>query len=920
MENREDEYINLCLQLFVSRRDTYAVQRVQGEDQSYIRVDEELTDKVLKEHIEGKETVGIYQFGAGKGRVKWGCLDIDGEHVVNAGSKGYTLWQRLVSAGFPSESILIEESGSPDSYHIWVFFENPTSAKSVKAFLEMIIKPIDSNIEVFPKQKDVGVDGYGNLVKLPLGFHKAAKKRSTCVMQSKDGTKAKDIDALKSIMPCKLPKLPTLKTTGLRPCFVKAIEERLILEGSDGNNFRLALVCEMIAKGYTDEAMHEVFEIQSDYSREVTQQKIRESRDSKYQPWQCDTIKDKCFSLVGSLCDTCVKTAPEKTEAEGRPEEDPYKHKAYFEHEGHLYLEILTTEGNYKFAYRKQDGKIGLIDEFEDIKPVEIPRKGNGDISEVMKLPDESIVGAPLLSPKDLLAKVEEHIKAYCDLDTLDLKLCSYYPLFTWFYQKLNTVPFLRFLADTGKGKTRMVEVVGDLCFYPLKAGGATSFSSMMRKHEEWKGTIIGDEIDIKGGKEDQRIKYHNSGMDRSNVFMLSDQNDAATQYVFEPFGARVFGMRAPFQDNATEGRLLSISPHERTNKVPILLMRKYGEDAKELRNEIARFVLEHWEEVDGEELMDFDDMGIEPRLQQLAMPLSVIFQLWEDGKELFRDYMLRRQQDLKRERANSWEGIVFNYALALAIGNEVADEKFWGYYIPEDEIERERAETFYADDAPIIQAITPAMLAKALNITAKTASKALRSIGFEVQNKKIRYYEGGKYKSKSVNAFYIEDEKRWHEMTQRYYFNEPVTEVTEVTHVGTEVCSYFFKNNSNTPIVGSVTPLVFSMHTPVSVSVTCMTSMTGIQAKPSPALDTDNPEKQQTSITQVPPQSLLHTGAREEPKPKSRDTIKSISPLVEAVCGRCNEHTFLSHKWKEGEEEHLICDMCTKELKEAIK
>ena len=354
--NRDSEYIKLCLQLFVSRRDTYAVQRVQGENQSYIRVDKELTDKVLTEHVKGEETVGIYQFGAGKGRVKWGCLDIDGEHIENAGAKGQTLWNRLISAGIPSESILIEESGSPDSYHLWVFFEKPTSAKNVKAFLEMIVKPIDSNIEVFPKQKDVGPDGYGNLVKLPLGFHKAAKKRSTCAMQSSDGRKANDIEALKSIVPCALPKLSRLKTTGLRPCFVKAIEERWILEGSEGNNFRLALAGEMIARGYTDEAMHEVFEIQSDYSHDATQQKIRESRDSKYQPWQCDTIKDKCSSLVGSLCDTCVKTAPENPEEEGRPEEDPYKHKAYFEHEGHLYLEILTSEGTYKFAFRKQDG------------------------------------------------------------------------------------------------------------------------------------------------------------------------------------------------------------------------------------------------------------------------------------------------------------------------------------------------------------------------------------------------------------------------------------------------------------------------------------------------------------------------------------------------------------------------------------
>jgi len=382
--------------------------------------------------------------------------------------------------------------------------------------------------------------------------------------------------------------------------------------------------------------------------------------------------------------------------------------------------------------------------------------------------------------------------------------------------------------------------------------------------------------------------------------------------------------MRAPFQDNATEGRLLSISPHERTNNVPILLDKKYIEDTRQLRNEIARFVLQHWQEVDGEKLMNFGGLGLEPRLQQLAMPISMIFQLWEEGKKLFMDYMLKRQQDLKRERAMSWEGMIFNYVLDLAVGNEEVDEKYSGYYIPavsythltlptKDLIDREKAKAFYEDETPIIQAITPAMVAKAFNTTAKAAAKALRGIGFEVQNKKITFYEGNKHKSKTVNAFYVEDEKRWNEIMQRYFFYDSVTQVTQVTQQNTPHLNIFLERENNIP-------LVFSCHTPVLVCVTSVTSMTGRKKPPSPASDACDADKPQTLIAREKEDSILQNSTDEEQKPIEGDNIKSISPLQEGACERCNKHGFLTHKWMDGEEEHLICYQCAEEIAEDSK
>jgi len=95
---------------------------------------------------------------------------------------------------------------------------------------------------------------------------------------------------------------------------------------------------------------------------------------------------------------------------------------------------------------------------------------------------------APLLSPIDLYTRLDQHIKKYCDMPDRDRELCIYYCLYSWFYTKCPTSPYLRFLGDTGKGKSRLTEVVSDLCFYPIKATGSSTTSGLMRSMNDGAG------------------------------------------------------------------------------------------------------------------------------------------------------------------------------------------------------------------------------------------------------------------------------------------------------------------------------------------------------------------------------------------------------------------------------------------------
>ena len=162
---------------FVVRSDTYAKQ---NQDKSYIRVSEPLTSELIeKEHLEGNTTLGTYNLDL-KNRVKWFCFDIDPQAVKDSTETTKNLHAKCVEL-FPKKSILLEASryGDP-SFHIWVFCE-PEIPAYVARFLgnKILEKCGNPNVELFPKQDEIKEDGFGNLMKLPLGLHQKSQKWSS---------------------------------------------------------------------------------------------------------------------------------------------------------------------------------------------------------------------------------------------------------------------------------------------------------------------------------------------------------------------------------------------------------------------------------------------------------------------------------------------------------------------------------------------------------------------------------------------------------------------------------------------------------------------------------------------------------------------------------------------------------------------
>ncbi len=70
------DILTILKDLFVNRTDCYCVQLKQG----YSKLPQILTNEILRQHLDGKTTVGSYQLDLNN-LVKWLCLDLDPEKL-----------------------------------------------------------------------------------------------------------------------------------------------------------------------------------------------------------------------------------------------------------------------------------------------------------------------------------------------------------------------------------------------------------------------------------------------------------------------------------------------------------------------------------------------------------------------------------------------------------------------------------------------------------------------------------------------------------------------------------------------------------------------------------------------------------------------------------------------------------------------
>lgn len=285
----------------------------------------------------------------------------------------------------------------------------------------------------------------------------------------------------------------------------------------------------------------------------------------------------------------------------------------------------------------------------------------------------------PLRSTAELVGIIRMFIHQYLDVDEFYEKLASYYVLFTWLYDCFQLVPYLRALGDYGTGKTRLLQVVGSICYRPMFTGGASTTSPIFRMLDKYRGTLVLDEADFGRSDEAQDIiKILNTGyMKGVPVLRSVDRGmDGFDVEAYEVYGPKILGTRKRFQDRATESRCLTKEMGGGIPRfdIPIVLPRVFWDQAREIRNLLLAYRMRYWEpemEVDYNAI----DRSIEPRLNQVTMALKTIVSDERMRGEID-DFIREYNRQLIVERSMTLASKVLEALVAIRRGQPFAVEE----------------------------------------------------------------------------------------------------------------------------------------------------------------------------------------------------------------------------------------------------
>jgi hypothetical protein len=174
--------------LFVNRR-AYTLQSTRPHHETrrhyYFRPSQkrggappELNMHMIRRHLEGDITIGLYAINPANQCCKWVAIDADYKDAMEDLLK---LQYRLGQDGLQPALEMSRRGG-----HLWIFLAEPILAKHCRNYVHEVASRLGvpvkgtklrEGIEIFPKQDSIGSSEFGNAIRGPLGIHRGATRR-----------------------------------------------------------------------------------------------------------------------------------------------------------------------------------------------------------------------------------------------------------------------------------------------------------------------------------------------------------------------------------------------------------------------------------------------------------------------------------------------------------------------------------------------------------------------------------------------------------------------------------------------------------------------------------------------------------------------------------------------------------------------
>jgi hypothetical protein len=274
-------------------------------------------------------------------------------------------------------------------------------------------------------------------------------------------------------------------------------------------------------------------------------------------------------------------------------------------------------------------------------KPYEIPL----ETITLKPIGNDEVYTGTVLLPSDVEeyesdAKLMEDIRSYLNRwheapNPLSRTLDVFYCFLSYIYDLIPQLPYRRYLAPWGKGKSAWLEALGWICYRGIVLAGSDTDKSVVRKMNNWRGTALIDEADF-GDSSFYAflVKILNIGYDhKTGFYHRSDDNDPHKTLSYCVYSAKLLATRQKYKDLALESRCLTTVGRQNVHAVPLFRMNKFLEEAQHLRNKLTLWRFRNYYRIK-ELASQLEDKGIASKVYNGAEGISsrvkqVILPLW---------------------------------------------------------------------------------------------------------------------------------------------------------------------------------------------------------------------------------------------------------------------------------------------------
>lgn len=345
------------------------------------------------------------------------------------------------------------------------------------------------------------------------------------------------------------------------------------------------------------------------------------------------------------------------------------KYVSFIKENDKIYEMIYNKEENLTQFVTMKNGEAEYLEKVEQYGEIMFPYPpSNNILKSGLVLFSSKVIDYK--NDKILIEKIKTFIHKYLELSEFFEEITPYYVLFTWIYDNFKELPYLRAIGDTGCGKSRFIKVIGSICYKPTFTSGAVTTAPIFRMIDEYNGTLIIDEADMKYSEADaDLVKILNCGYQTGiPVIRCGDGKDSFNPIPFQVFGPKLLASRNSFKDDALENRcLLEKMRGLKRKDIVFNLDDSFEIEAQELRNMLLCWRLKNYGKRKGKQEIYSD--SVEPRLNQIIFPLTSVIddvEILESLKTHIKSY----NQEMTDTRGMTTEATILQIIIQFIYAN----------------------------------------------------------------------------------------------------------------------------------------------------------------------------------------------------------------------------------------------------------